>query len=49
MHSGGFELTRLTYTRLENNLIRHRGDYIQQYGSVQQYVQQYTWCAGAVS
>ena len=26
MHSGGFELTKLTYTRLENNLIRHRGD-----------------------
>ena len=26
MHSGGFELTKLTYTRLEENLIRHRGD-----------------------
>ena len=26
MHSGGFELTELTYTRLEENLIRHRGD-----------------------
>ena len=26
MHSGGFELTRLTYARLEDNLIRHRGD-----------------------
>ena len=26
MHSGGFELTKLTYTRLENILIRHRGD-----------------------
>ena len=26
MHSGGFELTQLTYTRLEDNLIRHRGD-----------------------
>ena len=23
MHSGGFELTKLTYTRLEDNLIRH--------------------------
>ena len=23
---GGFELTKLTYTRLEDNLIRHRGD-----------------------
>ena len=27
MHSGGFELTKLTYTRLEDNLIRHRGDW----------------------
>ena len=26
MHSGGFEFTKLTYTRLEDNLIRHRGD-----------------------
>ena len=26
MHSGGFELTKLSYTRLEDNLIRHRGD-----------------------
>ena len=26
MHSGAFELTKLTYTRLEDNLIRHRGD-----------------------
>ena len=26
MHSGGFELTKLTYNRLEDNLIRHRGD-----------------------
>ena len=26
MHLGGFELTKLTYTRLEDNLIRHRGD-----------------------
>ena len=25
MHSGGFELTKLTHTRLEDNLIRHRG------------------------
>ena len=25
MHSGGFELTKLTYTRLEDNLIHHRG------------------------
>ena len=26
MHSGGFELKKLTYTRLEDNLIHHRGD-----------------------
>ena len=26
MHSGGFELTKLIYTRPEDNLIRHRGD-----------------------
>ena len=26
MHSGGFELTKLTHTRLEDNLIRHRGE-----------------------
>ena len=26
MHSAGVELTKLTYTRLEDNLIRHRGD-----------------------
>ena len=26
MHSGGFELTNLTYTMLEDNLKRHRGD-----------------------
>ena len=26
MHSGGFELTKLTYTRLEDNLTRHRSD-----------------------
>ena len=25
-HSGGFELTKLTYTRLKDNLIHHRGD-----------------------
>ena len=28
MHSGGFELTNLTYTRLEDHLIRHRGDLV---------------------
>ena len=26
LHSAGLELTKLTYTRLEDNLIRHRGD-----------------------
>ena len=26
MHSGGLELAKLTYTRLEDNLIRHHGD-----------------------
>ena len=26
MHSAGLELTKLTYTRLEDNLIPHRGD-----------------------
>ena len=26
MHSGRLELTKLAYTRLEDNLIRHRGD-----------------------
>ena len=31
MHSGGFELTKLTYTRLEDNVIRHRGDRIRLY------------------
>ena len=28
MHSAGLELTKQTYTRLEDNLIRHRGDRI---------------------
>ena len=26
MHSAGLELTKLTYIRLEDNLVRHRGD-----------------------
>ena len=26
MHSAGLELAKLTYIRLEDNLIRHRGD-----------------------
>ena len=28
IHSAGLELTKLTYTRLEDNLIRHRGDWL---------------------
>ena len=32
MHSAGLELTKLTYTRLEDNLIRLRGDHIHQRG-----------------
>ena len=31
MHSVGFELTKLNYTRLEDNLIRHRGDQLGTY------------------
>ena len=31
MHSAGLELTKLTYTRREVNLIRHRGDRLQTY------------------
>ena len=31
MHSAGLELTKLSYTRLEDNLIRHRGDRIVYY------------------
>ena len=27
-HSGGFELTKLAYARVEDNLIRHRGDWL---------------------
>ena len=34
MHSGGFELTKLTYTRLEDYLIRHRGDICTHMGTV---------------
>ena len=26
MHSGGLELTKLTHTKLEDNLIRYQGD-----------------------
>ena len=35
MHSGGFELAKLTYTRLEDNLIRHRGDLYTLPGTIQ--------------
>ena len=31
MRSAGLELTKLTYTRLEDNLIRHRGDRLRTY------------------
>ena len=34
MHSAGLELTKLTYTRLEDNLIRHRGDRIAATGTI---------------
>ena len=27
MHTAGLELMKLTYTRLKDNLIRHRGDW----------------------
>ena len=30
MHSGGLELTKLTHTRLEDHLIRHRSDRVEQ-------------------
>ena len=33
LHSGRFELTKLTYTRLEDNLIRHRGDRLNVHGT----------------
>ena len=31
MHSAGLKLTKLTYTRVEDNLIRHRGDRLEVY------------------
>ena len=34
MHSAGLEPTKLTYTRLEDNLIRHRGDRLYIYSVV---------------
>ena len=37
MHSAGLELTKLTYTRLEDNLIRHRGDRLQYTASTSDY------------
>ena len=38
MHSAGLELTKLIYTRLEDNLIRHRGDrYIPVSGMIYKY------------
>ena len=34
MHSGGLELAKLICTRLEDNLIRHRGDWFWDYDGV---------------
>ena len=34
MHSAGLELTKLTYTGLDENLIRHRGDRLFSYESI---------------
>ena len=31
MHSAGLELTKLTYAKLEDYLIRHRGDRLEVY------------------
>ena len=43
MHSGGFELTKLTYARLEDNLMRHRGDrLLQTPGDVMYYLRETT-------
>ena len=33
MHSGGLELTKLTYGRHEDNLLYHRGDRVYYYAS----------------
>ena len=41
MHSAGLELTKLTYTRLEDNLIRHRGD---RPGTLYYYCYSYCYC-----
>ena len=38
MHSAGLELTKLTYTRLEDNLIRHRGDRIGPYDPLNPFI-----------
>ena len=34
MHSGGLELTKPTYTRLEDDLMRHRGDWLHVYTTI---------------
>ena len=38
MHSAGLELTKLTSTRLEDNLIRHRGDRMAGYALMMMWV-----------
>ena len=38
MHLAGLELTKLTYTRLEDNLIRHRGDRLKLLGDSMGYI-----------
>ena len=58
MQSAGLELTKLTYTRLEDNLIRHRGDIgrrlpVEQkcslyQGSIDAMLQVVSLCAGTI-
>ena len=45
MHSGGLELKKLTFTRLKDNLIRHRGESLSSDESQKSYGAplQYTW------
>ena len=47
MHSAGLELTKLTYTTLEDNLKRHRGDRQSKKGllEMQGYAKDYEWYA----
>ena len=41
MHSAGLELTKPAYTRLEDNLIRHRGD--RSYDIIRQNIRSHSW------